>query len=1274
LRESLTAFAILLILVLTAALVGPMLVDWTNRRAAVEQRLSLALGTPVKITGPIKLRLLPTPFLELGEVKAGGGDTPEIAALGARIELAPMALLQGQIRVVDAQLARPRVLLTLNQDGHLVLPTVPRAAPEWIRFERIKISNGTLIVHDQLSGVDTVLEGIDADADARSLDGPFDAAGTVRTISGRPLAAPINFHVATGIKESDRLKFKFLADSGVGTLHADLDGALQFAGGAATGFEGTGLFNSHVAAAPGTDIPWKVTGALKMDARKATYEGAELRAGADERALVATGEAELTLGPLAQARITMNARQFELDHLLAANGEASVPPLQLVERLRPMMNNRALMAGVPVPIKIDASIEMVTLGGESLNDVSSNLVVAPGKPIVGHLEFAAPGRTHIAANGALETGTAAHFSGRIEGHSQDVPRLEEWLKNGINAPQADVPPVLRPLLSFRSAAIAGDFEISAVAVSGRNLSLTLNRSKLVGALAFTRSIGRERPRLYADLTSDALDLDAMPDLSEIIAAGSSIDASIAFDARAVKVSRVGQGMIDAGHIGLKFTKNGDVAQLERFDIARLGGADLAVTGSRDGRGGKLDLRLNAQRLSDLADLLMRVAPGRASAALVARAAALSPAQINVHAEAVAAASGDLRLAALAINGTAGATKISGDGKPEALDPQAFDASLLLDSPEASQILRQLGFDVLALKGLGKGHVEMALGGRFGAPIDVLADATIAGVSFTAQGQVNVQGAINPLSSTLAGTAPGGNPVGDNAAGSGPAGGGPAGGGPAGGDSASGGSASGGSASRGAPSTSTQNGSGVADTGSNRMFDGTFALKTKDATPLGQMFGLTLPNVSFVLPLDIAGAARWNNAGISLPGLKGVVGGAQLLGGLNWRPTGRDNYALSGNLSFDRLALASLVGLALGPQSASAANFWPTQDFGAGLINPPASDVGLSAGVLDLGRGWTAHDARLKLGLSADRVSLDDMQMMLNAGRVGGHITLRRDGKAAAVSGHLDFDQLAIETPAIRAMASATLDIAGTGDNMNMLIAGLAGRGGLVLSKASLPHLDPAALGKLVAASEADESLSEEGTLSRALAQALDAGPLSYDDRRLGIAMATGVIRFDPIIADNGPVHAETKTAIDLRTWSIDQRTTLTLDQILSYWSGPPPSIGVISKGPILAPERTIDVAGLVNGLAARAISRESERIEMLDADIRERAFFNRRLKASDYQRQREQELNRFNEEEKRRQAEEDRRRAQDAATRAAAQPPQPAQPAPSAPRPVAPDDPSALRQ
>jgi hypothetical protein len=1213
LRESLTAFAVLLILVLTAALVGPMLVDWTSRRSDVEQRISQAIGAPVKTDGIIKLRLLPSPFLEVGQIEAGSGEAPQIAAEGARIELAPMALLQGQIRVVDAQLVRPKLRLTLDQNATLVLPGAPKASAELVRFERIKITDGSVIIHDARSGADLTFDGIDTDADAHSLAGPFNAAGTLAAVAGRRFATPLAFHMATGIRESNRIKIKLIAESGL--LHGDLDGALLFASnGAAIGFEGNGVFSGHLLSTIADDIPWRLSGALQIDARKAIFDSVELRAGADERELVATGQTQLMFGAQAQGRIVLNARQLELDQLLAAKGESALSPAKLLERLRPLLGDRSLTAALPLPLTIETSAEMVTLGGESVTDVSTGIVVVPAKPMLGRLELTAPGRTHIIANGALETGAAAHFAGHIEAASQDVPRLADWLKADSSQPSA-----LRTLLSFHSVAVAGDFELSGAAIVGRNLTATVNRSKLVGALAFTRAIGAERARLFADMTSDALDLDAMPDLSELVSAGTNIDASLAFDARAVKVNRVGQGMIDAGHIGIKLTKNGDMDNLEQFDIAGLGGADLSLTGSRDRRGGKLDLRLKAARLGDLAELLMRVAPGRATTAFAERAAALSPAQINIHIEGAAAPAGDLQLTALAVNGAAGATRISGDSRPDALDPQTFDASLVLDAPESAPLLHQFGLAALPLKGQGKAHVEIALGGRLGAPIDVLADATIAGASLTAQGQISLPSeAVAQI------------PQSDGSALAAPV----------------------------APS---------------RFFDGTIGLKAKDAGPLGQMLGLVLPDLTIGLPVDVRGKAQWTSAGLTLAGLKGVFNGAQMTGKLSWRPTGSESDGVSGNLSVDRLASTALLALALGAQPETAPGSWPTQDFSSGLINPPPTSIGLAIGALDLGRGWIAHDVSLTLGLAADRVSFDDVQMVLGGGRASGRLTLRRDGKVAALAGHIDVDRLVVDSPVLKATASAALDIAGTGDNLATLVGGLAGGGTVTVSRVTLPHLEPTALAKVLAASEKDEIFADPADIGRTLSQALDRGQMSYDGRQLGVALATGVLRLDPISSDTPPLHAQTSTAIDFRTWSLDQRTTLTLDAPAADWSGAPPSVSIESKGPIATPTRTIDAAALVNGLAARAIERESERIEMLDADIRERAFFNRRLKADEYQRQRDQELNRFAEDEKRRRAEEEHRRAQEAAAaRAAATPPAPVPAVPfitPAPAPLVPPGP-----
>ena len=101
-----------------------------------------------------------------------------------------------------------------------------------------------------------------------------------------------------------------------------------------------------------------------------------------------------------------------------------------------------------------------------------------------------------------------------------------------------------------------------------------------------------------------------------------------------------------------------------------------------------------------------------------------------------------------------------------------------------------------------------------------------------------------------------------------------------------------------------------------------------------------------------------------------------------------------------------------------------------------------------------------------------------------------------------------------------------------------------------------------------------------------------------------------------------------------------------FWIGPPPAVDVSLIGGLAAPARRIDASPLAAGLAAQAIGRDTDRISALEADIRERAWFNRRLKAEKYMRQREAELAAFAADQARQKAEEDRRKAEDDRRRA----------------------------
>ncbi len=96
----------------------------------------------------------------------------------------------------------------------------------------------------------------------------------------------------------------------------------------------------------------------------------------------------------------------------------------------------------------------------------------------------------------------------------------------------------------------------------------------------------------------------------------------------------------------------------------------------------------------------------------------------------------------------------------------------------------------------------------------------------------------------------------------------------------------------------------------------------------------------------------------------------------------------------------------------------------------------------------------------------------------------------------------------------------------------------------------------------------------------------------------------------------------------------------------------------MALTRSVNADGLVAALAERAIAREVERNAALEADIRERAFFNRRLRMDrrhDEEKRAAEEAARREQEEARRRASEDsKRRAPEDAKRVMPAPPEPA--------------------
>ena len=143
-RYVLTIVAVALVAVMSVALIAPYLIDWSTQRGEIEARLSAITGADVSLTGPIELRVLPTPYLALGEglVSAPGPDGAKLSFASARLELALVKLASGQIRFSDIRLEKPVLILTRGPDGALRLPPVQMAGLHSTGFDRLSVRDG----------------------------------------------------------------------------------------------------------------------------------------------------------------------------------------------------------------------------------------------------------------------------------------------------------------------------------------------------------------------------------------------------------------------------------------------------------------------------------------------------------------------------------------------------------------------------------------------------------------------------------------------------------------------------------------------------------------------------------------------------------------------------------------------------------------------------------------------------------------------------------------------------------------------------------------------------------------------------------------------------------------------------------------------------------------------------------------------------------------------------------------------------------------------------
>ncbi|PZQ48101.1 MAG: hypothetical protein DI551_02175 [Micavibrio aeruginosavorus] len=187
-------------ILLTAALiVGPSFINWDKYKPQIIQQAKDAAGYDIKIGGDIGLMLIPSPRLTIEglSVAAPRGTQPNLLTMEeAQVSVALFPLISGDVKVNTVRLVKPEINLEKLVDGSnswmsdkLLADNDGKVASSGgqgqgggapsISLDKLVIEDGLVSYSDRSTGARQVVEAINMGLKADTLQGPFDASGSL---------------------------------------------------------------------------------------------------------------------------------------------------------------------------------------------------------------------------------------------------------------------------------------------------------------------------------------------------------------------------------------------------------------------------------------------------------------------------------------------------------------------------------------------------------------------------------------------------------------------------------------------------------------------------------------------------------------------------------------------------------------------------------------------------------------------------------------------------------------------------------------------------------------------------------------------------------------------------------------------------------------------------------------------------------------------------------------------------------------------------------------
>lgn len=361
--------------------------------------------------------------------------------------------------------------------------------------------------------------------------------------------------------------------------------------------------------------------------------------------------------------------------------------------------------------------------------------------------------------------------------------------------------------------------------------------------------------------------------------------------------------------------------------------------------------------------------------------------------------------------------------------------------------------------------------------------------------------------------------------------------------------------------------------------------------------------------------RLDEAGLGFDAIEARYRGQPVTGALTLATGG----AISGRLAVPQIEIAPLAGL-LGVTAMTAADGnWSGARFSAApaVLRDVALQLESPSFILPLAGAMAGS---LRFSMRENLVSLADVKLTSGDLSLRGTIEGQRNGGTLAIRANGDIAGLDLGRVLggdFGGAGTLSLQLGASGESPARIAATLAGSGQFAGRMLAIRRLDPSALDRFAAGVDGDIMVADAATLARSVRQTVEAGGWTIAETTMPFVVAAGVARLSPVTDEKPAASLTASGALDLRSGVADLRAAMQARTAPKGWNGAAPQLAVTWRGDWRAPQRGYDVSALSNALSQRALQREIERVEALEADIRERAAFNRRLRAEREKREEE---------------------------------------------------------